>query len=183
MNRPAVAGIAVLVLTVLIHFGYYYIVRPQPACGSTPGVMWKATEPRPAAVAEEPTMACRYGRERLYVMGLSYGLALGFTAYAAMRSLRTPRQGVAGVIGGLSLTGFLAAAGCFLLGCCGSPMLTIYIALFGSTLAGFKDVVVLLLTAVSVGFGLFWLHRCRPAGGACCAPGCGCGDAGAPGPP
>lgn len=183
MNRPAMVGIAVLLLTVLVHFGYYYIVRPQPACGTTPGVMWKATEPRPAPVSAEATMACRYGRERLYLMGLSYGMALGFTAYAAMRSLRTPRQGVAGVIGGLSLTGFLATAGCFLLGCCGSPMLTIYIALFGSALAGFKDVVVFLLTAASVAVGLVWMHRRRPAGGACCAPGCGCGSAGTAGSP
>ena len=179
MHRPWLIGLVVLCVTAFAHFGYYYVVDPQPACGETPGQMWKATEPRPPPVSLMAPISERYVRDRLYLMGLSYGMALGFTAYAAARSRGARRQGVAGVIGGLSLTGFLAAAGCFLLGCCGSPMLTVYLALFGSALAGFKDIFVFVLTALSVLIGLLWRWRCKPAaGGACCASGCGCDAAG-----
>ena len=34
-------------------------------------------------------------------------------------------------MGGITLSGFLAVAGCYLLGCCGSPMLAVYMSLFG----------------------------------------------------
>ena len=181
MHRPWLIGLVVLCVTAFAHFGYYYVVDPQPACGETPGQMWRATEPRPPPISLNVPITERYVRDRLYLMGLSYGMALGFTVYAALRGRGARRQGVVGVVGGLSLTGFLAAAGCFLLGCCGSPMLTVYLALFGSAMAGFQDIFVFVLTALSVLIGLLWLRRCRPAsGGACCAAGCCGDDAGAP---
>jgi hypothetical protein len=42
-------------------------------------------------------------------------------------------------IGGFSLTGFLVATGCFLVGCCGSPMLVVYLNLFGAALSLVKQ--------------------------------------------
>src|SRR5208283_3790556 len=38
--------------------------------------------------------------------------------------------------GGLTLLGALMAGGCFLIGCCGSPMLAVYLSLFGAKALG-----------------------------------------------
>ena len=180
MRKPWVVGIIVLVLTVLVHAGYYYVVRPQAPCGTAPGQMWKATEPRPPSISATCAITRRYFGNRLYLMGLSYGLALGFTAYAGLTTRRVPKRGTAGVVGGLTLTGVLATLGCFLLGCCGSPMLAVYAALFGSSLVGFQDVVVFLVTALSVLGGFFWLRRCGTGAAACCGPDCDCHASAAP---
>jgi hypothetical protein len=174
MNRKYGVGLLVLCLTALSHFGIFYVRRPPPVCGTTCGVMWKATDPRPEKIPDPP-LVNRYFFEKRYLMGLSYGLALGFTAYAAARTFGSPRPGVAGVLGGLTLTGFLATAGCFLVGCCGSPMLTVYLALFGSTMLGLKEFVVLGLTIVSVLAGFLWMERRQKGtGGACCDASCAC---------
>jgi len=46
------------------------------------------------------------------------------------RQERTVTAGAAG--GGVTLLGALMAGGCFLIGCCGSPMLAVYLSLFGA---------------------------------------------------
>ena len=48
------------------------------------------------------------------------------------------------------LTGILYIGGCFLLGCCGSPMLAVYLSLFGSSFLGFTKPLVATITTVSV---------------------------------
>jgi hypothetical protein len=73
----------------------------------------------------------------------------------------------------MTLTGVLAALGCFLLGCCGSPMLTVYVAMFGSALVGFQDIFVFGFTLASVLVGFLWLRRCCGAAAAC-GPDCAC---------
>lgn len=69
-------------------------------------------------------------------MGLSYGLTVSFTLFALITMMQGQKKGIAGLVGGVSLTGFLYFAGCFMLGCCGSPMLAVYVTLFGSKAAG-----------------------------------------------
>ena len=56
-------------------------------------------------------------------LGLSYATAGAFAVFCLTRLYQNRKRAVAGTAGGLALTGFLYAAGCFLLGCCGSPML------------------------------------------------------------
>ena len=109
-----------------------------------------------------------YLERRDYFLSLSYAMASAFTVYAFIRFRERRRAGVAGVVGGLTLTGALYVGGCFLLGCCGSPMLAIYLGLFGSSFLGFAKPLVLILTTTSIAIGFFWLERkCR----ACCAEG------------
>ena len=103
-----------------------------------------------------------------YFLSLSYALAGAFTVYALFRFLERRRNGAAGVIGGLTLTGILYIGGCFLLGCCGSPMLAVYLGLFGSSFLGFAKPLVLVLTTISIAIGFFWLER---RGKACCGEG------------
>ena len=76
-----------------------------------------------ASVGPEPSWLQRYLDTQSYWLGLSYAMSLAFVA-AALRRYREQRLCAARNIamGGITLSGFLAVAGCFLMGCCGSPM-------------------------------------------------------------
>ncbi len=72
-----------------------------------------------------------------YFVSFSYALSASFAVWATARFVYFRRRAAAvGAVGGVSLVTLLAAAGCFLIGCCGSPMLPIYVSLFGSKAAG-----------------------------------------------
>jgi len=75
----------------------------------------------------------RYIETQGYWLSYSYALSLAFAA-AALRRYREERFCSAKTLafGGVTLSGFLALAGCFLVGCCGSPMLVVYLSLFGA---------------------------------------------------
>jgi hypothetical protein len=116
-----------------------------------------------------------YVRAQDYFVGFSYALAAAFAAWAlgwCISSRGRARTGGAAV-GGITLVGVLMAGGCFLIGCCGSPMLAIYLGLFGSRLLGFAKPLTALITVVSVGCGYWCLSR-RFARGQCvddcCSP-------------
>ena len=117
---------------------------------------------------ERPSAWSRYAERQDYYLGYSYALAGAFTAFAWMLAARQRRRETAGVLGGLTLMGGLWAAGCFLIGCCGSPMLAVYLSLFGASFLGFVKPIVAGLTTLSVvlsGWALVRRAR-RP----CCAP-------------
>ncbi len=101
----------------------------------------------------------RYLEKQDYFMGLSYGLAAAFTVYSFMRFSTGQRGGLTGAIGGITMTGILYFGGCFLLGCCGSPMLAVYLSLFGSSYAGFTKPIVLAVTVASIGLSWLWMRR------------------------
>ena len=92
-------------------------------------------------------------------LGLSYGVAASFVAFSLARLIEFRRRGVAGAVGGLTLTGILYATGCFLLGCCGSPMLAVYVGLFGPRFLGFTGPIVFGFTVLSVAIGFVWVTR------------------------
>ena len=103
-----------------------------------------------------------YTETQSYWLGLSYALPLAFTA-VAIRSYREDRRcsdrNLA--IGGITLTGVLAGVGCFLVGCCGSPMLAVYASFFGARFLSFTKPIVFAITSVTVVAAWFWLHRRR----------------------
>jgi hypothetical protein len=102
----------------------------------------------------------RYIDTQSYWLGYSYGLSLAFAA-AAFRRWREQRQCATRnvAIGGLTLSEFLAVAGCFLVGCCGSPMLVVYLNLFGASFLPFaKPIVAGITTLTIVGLAL-WMSR------------------------
>jgi hypothetical protein len=95
-----------------------------------------------------------------YFVSFSYALSASFAVWATARFLYFRRQAAAvGALGGVSLVALLPAAGCFLVGCCGSPMLPIYISLFGSKAAGIGKPLMALLTLASIGVGYLYLRR------------------------
>lgn len=133
--------------------------------------MWRAAKISSQWVGLEDASPFRlYLGSRNYFMSLSYGLAAGFTLYALSRFLANRKRGVKGVIGGMTLTGVLYFAACFLSGCCGSPMLPVYLSLFGASFLGFAKPLALLLTLISVSIGFVWMERKKKMadGKGCC---------------
>ncbi len=111
------------------------------------------------ASIDETSPASRYFAQQDYFMSLSYGFAAAFTVYSFMQFKNGKRGGLKGALGGITLTGILYFGGCFLLGCCGSPMLPVYLGLFGSSYAGFTKPIVLVVTTVSIAISWFWMER------------------------
>lgn len=104
------------------------------------------------------------------LLGISYGAATALALYGISRTALNRRAGVAGAVGGLSLGGLLAVAGCFLVGCCGSPMLAVWASLFGTRALGGGKFVTAGLTLASVAGGWWWLNRCCRRN--CCGEDC-----------
>ena len=92
-----------------------------------------------SATASGPLGLGAYWRGQDYFIGFSYALGASFAAWALTRciSFRQARVAAGGAaVGGITLVGVLMAGGCFLIGCCGSPMLAVYMSLFGSRALG-----------------------------------------------
>lgn len=103
-----------------------------------------------------------------YLIGASYALAIGFSVYALVRFVESRNKGFAGLLGGITVTGVLYVAGCFLLGCCGSPMLAVYLTLFGSSFLGSTKLLTFVLTLASVVVGYIWMERNSKSANVCC---------------
>jgi hypothetical protein len=82
-----------------------------------------------------------------------------FTIYALLIFRENRRKAAAGAVGGLAAMGALYAVGCFAIGCCGSPMLPIYLSLLGGKFAGVGGPVMFGLTLLSIGIGFLILGR------------------------
>ena len=143
------------------HVGYHAWREHQVAS------RWVAVE-----AAARPTAWARYAERQDYYLGYSYGLAAAFTALALLRSIQDRRRQMPGVLGGLTLTGTLYAAGCYLIGCCGSPMLAVYLSLFGTSILGLLKPIVAGATTLSVVLGGFYIVRRSKR--LCCTPVDGC---------
>ncbi len=95
-----------------------------------------------------------------YFIGYSYALSFSFAAVALRRYRREKLCGARNLAAGtVSASGIFAVAGCYLLGCCGSPMLAVYISLFGASFLPFTKPLVAVLTTVFIGSGWWWMDR------------------------
>ena len=122
-----------------------------------------------------------YFRSQACFLGLSYASAAAFAsvAFRRFRERRLARDRTL-AIGGITLSGVLAVAGCYLLGCCGSPMLAVYVSLLGPWFLPWTGPLTLALTLLSLAGGLYWMRRkelratpeqaCCADSAACCAP-------------
>jgi hypothetical protein len=125
-----------------------------------------------SSTAVGPLGLWTYWRGQDYFIGFSYALGAAFATWALGRCISS--RGAAGTAAGsVTLVGVLMASGCFLIGCCGSPMLAIYLSLFGTKVLGLAKPLTALITLVSVCCGYWCLSR-RFARGecvdACCSP-------------
>ena len=117
----------------------------------------------------------QYFEQQNFFLGISYALTAAFTAFAITNFLEKRKRGISGTVGGFTLAGILYFAGCFLTGCCGSPMLAVYLSLFGSSIAGIAKPITASLTTMSVIFGFVWINRNNKtkvcsSNDVCCSP-------------
>jgi hypothetical protein len=129
--------------------------------------LWQGVFPRQdtgqwvsLADSVETSWRRRYIDSQDYYIGFSYALSLAFAA-AALRRYRRRRlcQARNMAVGGMTLSGFFAVAGCYLLGCCGSPMLVVYISLFGASFMSFAKPLAAALTTIFIAAGWWWMNR------------------------
>ena len=117
----------------------------------------------------DPNYIALYFSNGEYLVGASYALAVGFSIYALVRFAGSRNKSVTGFLGGITFTGALYVGGCFLLGCCGSPMLAVYLTLFGSSFLGFtKPLTCILILASVVVVGYIWMERSSKSVDRCC---------------
>jgi predicted Kef-type K+ transport protein len=97
-------------------------------------------------------------------VGLSYAVAATFVAFSVLRLIER-RRSTGAALGGMALGGLLWAAICFVVGCCGSPMLPIYLGLLGPRFLGVTKPLTLVLTLASIAAGYaVMLRRDRACG-------------------
>jgi predicted permease len=128
-----------------------------------------------SANAAGPLGLGAYWRAQDYFLGFSYALAAAFAAWALGRLIffRQDRAAATGAaVGGVTLVGILMAGGCFLIGCCGSPMLAVYLSLFGAKALGLGKPLTALITLASVSCVYWCLSRRFSRGDACVDPCC-----------
>ncbi|MFA5431600.1 MAG: hypothetical protein WC319_01805 [Candidatus Paceibacterota bacterium] len=101
----------------------------------------------------------QYFTKQDFLLGLSYALAVAFTTYSILQFLQYRKKGLKGSIAGIGATGIIYFLGCFLIGCCGSPMLVVYLNLFGASFLGFTKIIVFALTTISILVCLWYMNR------------------------
>ena len=162
LQNQSARRLAVLLAFLLVlvgHFAWINLFRDvEPAQNA-----WMA-----APAIESVGWWDRYADGEYYYMGYAYALSISFAVYALLlfagsRVAATGRM----AIGGIGLSGFLAAFGCFMIGCCGSPMLAVYLSLFGASFMPFAKPLVALLTTLLIAASWFWLRRKTRS---CCSP-------------
>jgi hypothetical protein len=102
----------------------------------------------------------QYVENQNYYIGFSYALSLAFAAVALRRYKQQQLcQARSLAIGSITLSGFFAVAGCYLLGCCGSPMLAVYLSLLGTSFLPFAKPLIAILTTIFIVSGWWWMNR------------------------
>lgn len=156
--------LAVFVLVFVFHALYVRHEARLPAQG------WADT-----GVVDDSYWGFRpYIQSRDYFTGYAYALSLTF-ATVAFRRYREKQTCSARnfAIGGVTLSGFLAVSGCFLLGCCGSPMLGVYLSLFGVSFLPWAKPLIAGLTTVLIAASYWWM-RSHSRKEKSCEPCCTC---------
>jgi hypothetical protein len=114
---------------------------------------------------DESNWVVTYMQNGDYFIGLSYGLAMAFAVYALLKYAGDRKKGITGLFSGLTLTGLIYFGACFLSGCCGSPMIAVYVSLLGPSFQGAGKPITMALTIVSVSVGYFILEKRKTACG------------------
>jgi len=131
---------AVFAAVFTIHL-IYLLVFSDPGCGPP------------------PTLSGYFENGDVF-LGASYALGAAFTAWSLMLFMACrSTSSAAGATGGTILTAGLATAGCFLAGCCGSPMLAVYVGIFGAGTFTIPKWAIALLTATLCGGSMWWQKR------------------------
>ena len=151
LQREGLLPLGVFVAVFAVHFLWLGLFPEQDPAQAR----WAAL-PAEGAASWLPN----YIEAQSYWLGYSYGLSLAFAA-AALRRYRRNRTCGAGklALGGVTFSGFLAAAGCYLVGCCGSPMLVVWLNVFGAKFLPFAKPLMAAVTTFSIAGAWWWMAR------------------------
>jgi hypothetical protein len=144
---PAAAFVAVL----LFHFAWIGLFPEENPAQDR----WVSIGP-----VEQPSWLARYVDGEHYWMGYVYALSLGFAVIAVRRYLEDRSCRARNfALGGVTFSGFLAVAGCFLVGCCGSPMLGVYLSLFGAAFLPLAKPLAAGISTLLILGSYWWMQR------------------------
>lgn len=163
--KRAILPCAVFVLAAAGHFVYRgFFPERDPV-----QARWTA-----APGMEDRSWVRAYIESQAYWLGFTYAASLAFAA-AALRRYRQERLCAARnvAVGGVAWSGLLSVAGCYLLGCCGSPMLAVYLNLFGAAFVPLARPLVAGLSVLSILVAWRWMERRSRRGGLRSAAACG----------
>lgn len=125
-----VARVLLPIVTVLavnaVHFAL--TTAPAPAVSASP---WAALPP-PSTAGRFDAYLANGGLWLGYCYGVAAAMALMAVVFFANRRARS---GQGAFFGGITLSGVLAGSACFMTGCCGSPMLAVWVGLLGAAAA------------------------------------------------
>jgi len=139
-KKQKIISIIGFCITLLIHFIW---VSKDLA----PKMQWADVK---AVTANTSTGYAIYFQDGEYYFGLSYALAVAFTLFALSRVKIDRKKGATGIFGGITFSALLATFGCFIIGCCGSPMAIVYISMFGSSYLKVAKPLIFIVTLLSV---------------------------------
>lgn len=126
-------------------------------------IVWRVQSVR-AVWSDAPTLSLadlfeKYRTDSEYIIGLSIACSFAFAAFVLRRTFLQTRMQLTAVASASGFSTFIAVFGCFLVGCCGSPMLAVYAGIFGAALAPFAKWLTLAVTLASIGIGYWWIRR------------------------
>lgn len=108
----------------------------------------------------------KYIKEQEHFLGISYALSFAFMSFAFLKFKENRKAALKAALSS-GLLAVLLWFLCFLFGCCGSPMLVVYLNLIGLSKLKVPKLILLILTVVFIGIGYIWLSRKTPQG--CCS--------------
>jgi len=126
--------------------------------------------------AEQASWLDGYLGSGSYWLGLSYAASAAYAVAVIRRAVdRRTAASRAGAARGLAFSTLLPFVGCWLAGCCGSPLLPVYLNLLGARYLPFAKPLVAGLTACMLTLSWTWMRRRETAqAAACCAPDTSC---------
>lgn len=142
--RKTIISLFTFIVVFILHIVYF-----KTAEGDCGGIWWFK----------------KYINEQEYFLGLSYALSITFAAFAFLKFKENRKRALKAAFGG----GFLAVILwllCFLFGCCGSPMLIVYLNLIGISSLKIPKFVLLGMTIIFIGIGYIWFIKESPRN--CC---------------
>lgn len=146
-NKTAIFILMVFINVFVLHLLYFKFKFTKGSCGS---ISWFQ----------------EYLKGQDYFLGISYALSFAFMIFAFFKFKENRKSALKAAMGSGLLT-ILLWLSCFLFGCCGSPMLIMYLNLIGISSLKVPKVFLLLMTVIFIVIGYIYLLKKLPE--VCCS--------------
>lgn len=137
--RKTIVILIVFITVFILHLLYFKFKLPKETCG---GPFWFQ----------------EYIKGQEYFLGISYALSFTFIAVAFFKFKENRKNSLKVAMGG-GLLAIILWFFCFLFGCCGSPMLILYLNLVGISSLKIPKFALLLTTIIFISIGYIWLIK------------------------